>query len=87
MDDWFPLWLSLRVAVAATLLAGLQLGGRQASPGSRCRAGLFDCSLPAHASRFDVSVTGANGTTKHPACMSKRGAWSRPVAVPPGWRT
>lgn len=39
--------LGLLVALAALLLVTLQPGDGKPSPGRRCRAGLFDCSLPA----------------------------------------
>jgi hypothetical protein len=39
--------LGLLVAAAAIVLAALQRSHGDPSPGSRCRAGLFDCSLPA----------------------------------------
>jgi len=39
--------LGLLVGVAAIVLAALQRSSGERSPGSRCRAGLFDCSLPA----------------------------------------
>jgi hypothetical protein len=39
--------LGLVVALAAIMLVGLHPGGGQRAPGRRCRAGLFDCSLPA----------------------------------------
>jgi len=35
------------VVAAAVTLGMLQIGERHANPASRCRAGLFDCSLPA----------------------------------------
>jgi len=39
--------LGLLVALCALVLATLQPGDGKPSPGRRCRAGLFDCSLPA----------------------------------------
>ena len=39
--------LGLLVALAALVLVTLQPGDGKPSPGRRCRAGLFDCSLPA----------------------------------------